>query len=69
MRKYKFILKGKDFRFYTKEKGDISLIISSIMQYVCETSIMCDMTKKEFLANCKDTYEKVLKEINECEEE
>ena len=68
MKKYKFSLKGKDGFYITKKKGDISLIISSLMQYVCETVIMCDMTKKEFLANCKETYEKILKEMNESED-
>lgn len=67
--KYKFILKGKDENFKTKEKGDLQLIISSIMQYVCETSIYCNMTKKQFLDSCKNSYELVLKEINESEKE
>ena len=65
MCKYKFILKGEDMVFKTKVKGDLDLIISSIMQYVCETMIYNDMTKKEFLEKCKLSYETIMKEINE----
>jgi hypothetical protein len=35
------------------------------MQYVCETMIYNDMTKKEFLEKCKLSYETIMKEINE----
>ena len=65
MSKYKFILKGEDMVFKTKVKGDLDLIISSIMQYVCETMIYNDMTKKEFLEKCKTSYETIMKNINE----
>lgn len=57
MNKYKFILNGKGEQFTTKSKGDLNYIVSGIMQYVCEKSIDNNMSKKEFVDNCKKTYE------------
>lgn len=65
MNKYKFVLKGKDENISIRTKGDINYIISAIMQFTCEVSITNDISKKEFLERCKESYELVMKQINE----
>lgn len=65
MNKYKITLKGNDEGFSVDTKGELNYIIASMMQFICEVSIANDITKKDFLNSCKESYEVVMKgEIN-----
>lgn len=65
MDKYKFVLKGKGEKMTIDSKGNINLIIAGIMQFVCDISIANDITKKQFLEQCKESYEIVMKMMSE----
>ena len=65
MNKYKFVLKGKNELFKVNTKGDMNLIMYAVIQYMCQISIANDISKKEFLNECKECYEQVMKMINE----
>ena len=69
MSKYKFVLKGKDEIFSTKANGDLTYMISAMMQFVVERTIESKITKKEFLESCKEWYEMSMKILNESENE
>jgi len=69
MNKYKITIKGNEDGFKVDTKGDINYIIASIMQFACEVTIENEITKKEFLERCKNTYELVMKLINESEDD
>lgn len=60
--KYKVIIKGDEFNFSVKTKGNINSIVVAMMETVCDIVRENGVSKKDFVEKCKRTYELCVEE-------